>query len=122
MDVALELQTSLFAQVRHCIFSSATLTTGGNFTYFLERIGLEPDTPTLSLPSPFDYAGRTLIYVPPSTCPEPNAPGYVEAIHQNLEQLILHAGGRSLCLFTSFAAMDRAADHLRGRLPSYNFV
>lgn len=117
VDVSLELQQSLLTTVRHCIFSSATLTTGGNFTYFLERIGLGPETPTLSLTSPFDYAGRTLLYVPPSTCPEPNAPGYVEAIHQHLEQLILHAQGRSLCLFTSFAAMDRAADYLRARLP-----
>ncbi|MGD9949282.1 MAG: ATP-dependent DNA helicase [Desulfobulbus sp.] len=117
VDVASELQTSLFSTVRHCVFSSATLTTGGNFTYFLERIGLSPDTPTLSLASPFDYAGRTLLYIPPSTCPEPNGAGYVEAIHQNLEQLILHAQGRSLCLFTSFAAMDRAAAYLHGRLP-----
>ncbi|MDD2464382.1 MAG: ATP-dependent DNA helicase [Desulfobulbus sp.] len=117
VDVALELQTSLFAAVRHCIFSSATLTTGGNFTYFLDRTGLSQETPTLSLGSPFDYNGRSLLYVPPSTCPEPNGVGYVEAIHQNLEQLILHAQGRSLCLFTSFAAMDRAAAFLQGRLP-----
>ncbi len=117
VDVALELQSSLFAHVRHCIFSSATLTTGGKFTYFLERVGLGEDTATLSLGSPFDYAGRTLVYVPPPTCPEPNSPGYVEAIHHNLEQLILHAQGRSLCLFTSFAAMDRAAAYLHGRLP-----
>ncbi|MBM9616267.1 ATP-dependent DNA helicase [Desulfobulbus rhabdoformis] len=117
VDVALELQASLFSTVRHCIFTSATLTTGGKFTYFLDRVGLSSETPTLSLASPFDYAGRTLIYVPPPSCPEPNAPGYVEAIHQNLEQLIHHARGRSLCLFTSFAAMDRAASFLEGRLP-----
>ena len=117
MDVSLELQSSLFGTVRHCVFSSATLTTGGNFTYFLDRVGLGPETPTLSLESPFDYAGRTLLYVPPPPCPEPNGPGYVEAIHEQLEQLIENAGGRSLCLFTSFAAMDRAAAFLHGRLP-----
>ena len=117
VDVALELQKNLFSTVRHCIFSSATLTTGGKFTYFLERMGLSPETPTLSLASPFDYAGRTLLYIPPSSCPEPNGPGYVEAIHQNLEQLILHARGRSLCLFTSFAAMDKASEYLQTRLP-----
>jgi ATP-dependent DNA helicase DinG len=117
VDVALELQTSLFATVRHCIFSSATLTTGGNFTYFLERIGLPADTPTLSLASPFDYGGRTLLYIPESPFPEPNNAGYAEAIHQRVEQLIHHARGRSLCLFTSFAAMDRTAQYLRTRLP-----
>jgi ATP-dependent DNA helicase DinG len=117
VDVALELQTSLFATVRHCIFSSATLTTGGNFTYFLERIGLPADTPTLSLPSPFDYAGRSLLYIPEVPFPEPNDSSYAEAIHQTVEQLIHHARGRSLCLFTSLAAMDRPAHYLRERLP-----
>jgi ATP-dependent DNA helicase DinG len=117
VDVAMELQTSLFTAVRHCIFASATLTTGGNFSYFLDRIGLAAETPTLSLASPFDYAGRTLLFIPNTPFPEPNAPGYAEAIHDNVEQLILHARGRCLCLFTSLAAMERTARALRDHLP-----
>lgn len=117
VDVATELQTTLFATVRHCVFSSATLVTGGNFTYFFKRLGLPADTPTLSLASPFDYANRSLLYVPESPFPEPNAPGHAEASHRAMEQLIRHAQGRSLCLFTSFAAMDRAAEYLRACLP-----
>lgn len=117
VDVAQELQSSLFLLVHHCLFTSATLTTGGNFAYFLERLGLPADTPTLSLASPFDYAGRTLLYVPDATFPEPNAPGYTAAVQATLEQLVLHARGRTLCLFTSFAAMDQAAAYLQGRLP-----
>lgn len=117
VDVALELQTTLFTTVRHCVFSSATLVTGGNFGYFLQRLGLPSDTPTLSLASPFDYASRTLAYVPAAPFPEPNAPGHAEAIHHAMEELIRHAQGRSLCLFTSFAAMDRAAASLRNALP-----
>lgn len=117
VDVAMELQSTLFATARHCVFSSATLVTGGNFSYFLQRLGLPGDTPTLSLASPFDYAGRTLLYVPAAPFPEPHVPGHAAASQQIMEKLIRHAQGRSLCLFTSFAAMDRAAQFLRGCLP-----
>ncbi len=117
IDVAAELQSTLFSLVRHCVFTSATLTTGGNFHYFLERLGLPPETPTLSLASPFDYHGRTLLYIPGSTFPPPTAPDYPQAQHQCMETLITHAGGRTLALFTSLSAMDQAHRVLRDRLP-----
>jgi ATP-dependent DNA helicase DinG len=117
VDVAAELQSTLFALVRHCVFTSATLTTGGNFHYFLERLGLPADTPTLSLASPFDYPGRTLLYIPDSGFPEPAAPDYAQAQHACMATLIAHAGGRTLALFTSLAAMDQAHRALRDRLP-----
>ena len=116
VDVAEELQETLFATVRRCVFTSATLTTGGSFHYFLERIGLPGETPTLSLPSPFDYQNRTLIHVPPPDFPEPNGPGHQQALHEYMETLIHHAGGRTLALFTSFQAMESAYHALLGRL------
>lgn len=116
VDVAEELQETLFAAVRRCVFTSATLTTGGSFHYFLERIGLPEQTPTLSLPSPFDYQNRALIHVPPSDFPEPNSPGHQQALHEYMETLIHHAGGRTLALFTSFQAMEAAYHALLGRL------
>lgn len=116
VDVAAELQASLFSLGSHCIFTSATLTTGGKFSYFLERLGLAKDTPTLSLASPFDYQHRTLLYIPDSPFPEPTGPGYPQALHACMEALITHAKGRTLALFTSLAAMDHAYHNLRGRL------
>ena len=117
VDVATELQSTLFALVRHCVFTSATLTTGGNFRYFLDRLGLPEDTPTLSLASPFDYPGRTLLYIPGPPFPEPAAPDCPQAQHECMATLITHAGGRTLALFTSLAAMDQAHRALRDRLP-----
>lgn len=116
VDVATELQSTLFALVRHCVFTSATLTTGGNFGYFLERLGLAKDTPTLSLASPFDYQHRTLVYIPDTGFPEPTGAGYQPALHACMETLITHAKGRTLVLFTSLAAMDHAYHGLRDRL------
>ncbi len=116
VDVAAELQATLFTLVRHCIFTSATLTTGGNFGYFLERLGLAKETPTLSLASPFDYRKRTLVYIPDTRFPEPTGTGYQQALHACMETLITHAKGRTLVLFTSLAAMDHAYHSLRDRL------
>ena len=116
VDVAAELHAALFTQVRHCVFTSATLTAGGNFHYVLERLGLPEDTPTLSLASPFDYRNRTLLYIPEAPFPEPTTPGYPQALHERLAALIDLAGGRTLALFTSLAAMDRAYAALRDRL------
>lgn len=116
VDVAAELHAALFTQVRHCVFTSATLTAGGNFRYALERLGLPADTPTLSLASPFDYRQRTRLYIPEASFPEPTAPGYAQALHECMAALIDCAGGRTLALFTSLAAMDRAYAALRDRL------
>ena len=116
VDVAGELQSTLFAMAEHCLFTSATLSAGGRFQYFLERLGLPEDTPTLRLPSPFDYQQRTLLFVPANGFPEPAGPGYQQALHAWLEALISHAGGRTLALFTSFQAMTQAFHSLRDRL------
>ncbi|MBM9537841.1 ATP-dependent DNA helicase [Desulfobulbus alkaliphilus] len=117
VDVAPELQTTLFAATSRCLFTSATLTTGCRFNYFLERLGLAGDTPTLALASPFDYQQRTRIFIPAADFPEPAAPGYLQALHSCMETLIDHAQGRTLALFTSFQAMNQAWQNLRDRLP-----
>ena len=41
--------------------------------------------------------------------PDPRHPGYRDAVHDELAALITAAGGRTLALFTSWAAMDAAA-------------
>ncbi len=117
VDIAQELQTTLFATTAHCVFTSATLTSGGSFTYFFKRLGLPEDTPSLSLPSPFDYKNRTIIFIPPTDFPEPAGPTYQLSLHACMETLINHAEGRTLALFTSFQAMELAFSFLRDRLP-----
>ncbi len=116
IDVADELQTTLFANVKQCVFTSATLSTGGSFSYFNKRLGIPEDTETCSFPSPFDYTGRCLLYIPDKEFPEPNAPGYREMLHERIRELITLAQGRALVLFTSFQAMDNAWYSLRDEL------
>ena len=117
VEVAEELHKTLYATARHCLFTSATLTTGGSFSYFFSRMGLAAATPSLSLASPFDYAGRTLIYVPERNFPAPADAGYQQALHTRLEELVQCANGRALLLFTSVQAMQAAHASLAERLP-----
>lgn len=116
VDVAEDLQATLFANVEHCVFTSATLSTGGSFSYFNKRLGIPEDTETFSFPSPFDYANRCLLYTPDNEFPEPNGPGYREILHERIGKLLTFSKGRALVLFTSFQAMDNAWYSLRDEL------
>jgi len=49
--------------------------------------------------------------------PQPNDPSFRSAMHDDLEQLISAAQGKTLALFTSWSAMDEAAEAMRERLP-----
>ncbi len=93
------------------ICTSATIPVG-----FVDRLGLPAGTEVLDVGSPFDHGERAVLYCA-AHLPDPRRPEAEEARIDELEELISAAGGRTLALFTSFAAMNRAADHLTTRLP-----
>ncbi|MGH9041607.1 MAG: ATP-dependent DNA helicase [Acidimicrobiia bacterium] len=73
-----------------------------------------PRYAALAVPSPFDHPRQGFLYVA-RHLPEPNDPAFTPAMHEELHGLIGAAGGRTLALFTSRAAMERAATALEGR-------
>jgi ATP-dependent DNA helicase DinG len=78
---------------------------------------VEPTPPlhrALAVPSPFDHARQGWLYVA-KHLPEPNDPRFPDAMADELHELITAAGGRTLALFTSRAAMERTADTLAAR-------
>jgi ATP-dependent DNA helicase DinG len=79
-------------------------------------LGLPEGTRTLDVGSPFDYERNALLYCP-TDLPDPRAEGHREARLAELEALVVAAGGRTLALFTSWAAMRDAAEHLAPRIP-----
>jgi ATP-dependent DNA helicase DinG len=117
IEIAGVLQEILYTRIQSCIFTSATLTVGGEFTYFLERLGLPSSTPTLCLTSPFDYANRTLLYVPPKTFPQPGTENSLEKVQQKIYDILLVSKGRGLVLFTSISAMQHVYAFLADRFP-----
>ncbi len=81
------------------------------------RVGLPADrSEVVDVGSPFDHEHHGLLYCA-MHLPDPRSPDFRAAVHDELEALITAAGGRTLALFTSWAAMDRAAEALRDRLP-----
>lgn len=108
------LRQRLWGRVRAAVLTSATLTSCGQFDFFLRESGLhgDADVTTLEVPSPFDYARQgQLVVVPTQALPrEAEAFGaqMVQALLQDLAQV--RAG--ALVLFTSREQLRRAVDEL----------
>ena len=89
------------------IFTSATLAVGDSFNHFAAQLGLQ-DAHTLQLDSPFDYRRNALLYLP-TDMPQPNQPGYVEAVVATARAVLAASSGRAFLLFTSHSALRTAA-------------
>jgi ATP-dependent DNA helicase DinG len=122
IDVAAELQKRLYGSVDTLVFTSATLAAGGRFDFFARRLGLEDsqalgsEVRQLSVESPFDYPRQAALYTP-GHLPEPNAPGFLEALAEELVQLTYLTDGRCFALFTSLRNMEAVHQLTRNRLP-----
>ncbi len=114
LQVGPTLWEELFSRKRTVVATSATLATAEGMDFAAERMGLEQPR-TLQLGSPFDYKASTLLAAV-NDLPEPNDPGYGDASARVIEELALAAGGRTLALFTSHSALQRAAQAIRPRL------
>ena len=102
------------------LFTSATLSVGGDFSHFTSRMGLE-DANTLQLDSPFDYPNNALLWLP-EQLPEPREHGFVPALLERVVPLIEASRGRAFLLFTSHRALREAAALLAERVEYPLFV
>jgi len=103
-------------QPRAWIFTSATLSVGEDFSHFKEELGLGAAA-ARSWPSPFDYQGQALLYVPRGMPAEPNDPDFTEAVVEAALPVLEASGGRAFLLFTTLRALRRAHELLRERVP-----
>jgi ATP-dependent DNA helicase DinG len=122
ISVAEALREKLYGTVDTLVFTSATLRAGNSFSYFCRRLGLlddegEPSQPLtqLAVPSSFDYREQAALYLP-NHLPEPNAPGFVESVAEEVLALTELTGGRAFVLFTSLRNMDAVHARLVDRL------
>jgi len=110
LDVGPALRSGVWER-RTAILTSATVpaTLAG-------RVGLPAETTDLvDVGSPFDYPTQALLYCA-MHLPPPKSPRYRDAVADELVHLIDAAGGRTLALFTSWAALDHAATAVRDRV------
>ena len=109
LNVGPVLQTGIFSQ-RTAVLTSATIPSSLG-----ARVGLEPgDFDEIDVGSPFDYEANALLYCGVHL-PDPRTAAFGPAVHDELVALINAAGGRTLALFTSYKAMDAAAEAVRAR-------
>ncbi len=99
---------------RAWIFTSATLSVRKDFSHYLHEIGLA-EAETAVWDSPFDYASQALLYVP-EAMPDPNSPGYTEAVIEAAWPILQASGGGAFMLFTSLRAMNEAYRLLQARM------
>lgn len=92
------------------IMTSATLSTNGGFEYFQQQTGLQPDA-SLQVDSPFDYQNNALLYLP-KNLPEPRDPQHTDAFVAAAKPVLAASHGRAFLLFTSYRALNRAAQLL----------
>ena len=82
-----------------------------------ERLGLPAGSyDELNVGSPFCYPDQALLYCPVHL-PDPRDGRFEAAMHDELVALIEASQGRALALFTSWRAMQAAAEVVRGRVP-----
>ncbi len=104
------IKERLLDKLSSYLFCSATLSIGGNFEFFKNRIGINGDK---SLEegvffSPFDYTHNLMYLVPQDGKPYSlNDSSYIEYVASMTEKAILSSSGGALILFTSIDMMKK---------------
>ena len=128
LDLAPILKDNLFDRIETVVLTSATLAAGGDFSFLEERLGLDlPPTRTKVREihaSPFDFPSQCVFGIP-TDLPEPrdDEAGHGAAVARVLVELAHASDGGMFVLFTSHAALRRAAEAVRdaigGRWPLF---
>jgi ATP-dependent DNA helicase DinG len=121
LDLAPVLRELLFDRLDTVLLTSATLAAGGEFDFLESRLGLQgedsPVTVRQIFASPFDFPAQCLFGIP-TDLPEPREDevGHGAALAKVVTDLAWASDGGMFVLFTSHAALRRAAAELRGTL------
>jgi ATP-dependent DNA helicase DinG len=115
INISSILGDRLFSQIDTAILTSATLSTGGTFSFVKSRLGLE-SAHELIVPSHFDFTTQAILYVP-KNIPEPREEGWVRHACKELETILEASRGRAFVLFTSYSQMEQVYQTLKSRLP-----
>lgn len=115
IDLGPVFRKLVHASCDHQVYTSATLTTDGNFGFFRKRLALPRDTTEIKLDPVFDYMQQSLLYLPPNL-PDPLSSDFIERVAPHMEALLNITEGRAFLLFTSYRNMQKAVELLRNRI------
>lgn len=104
IDLAPVFRDELFAGDRPwphtVVLTSATLSTGDNFSHAKRRLGVDRGAEELIVPSPFDFRKNAGVYVPVDL-PEPNDVAFIERAAPRVVDLIRASRGGAFVLCAS---------------------
>jgi ATP-dependent DNA helicase DinG len=104
IDVAGLLQDKLFEEVPTVVLTSATLSSGGNFSFIRDRLGLDT-ADDLIASSSFDYESQAILYLP-AKMPDPRDRQWGLAAAEEVIRILNATEGRAFVLSTSLAGMQ----------------
>lgn len=115
VDVSVLLRENLFYRTRSVVLTSATLSTGGDFSYVKSRLGIDFPVIERILPSPFAFPTQAALYLP-RHMPDPRDARFVSDAVREVLALIDITGGGAFVLCTSFRMMHALAQACRPEL------
>ena len=119
LDIGPLMREAVYEPIRTAVFTSATLTVAGSFSFWAGRIGLDragPREPIFqTFPSPFNYRENVLLGVP-TDGPLPDSAGYKPFVARFVEEALRSSRGAGLVLFTSYALLRETFSEVQPRL------
>jgi ATP-dependent DNA helicase DinG len=120
IDVAEIVREHLLDRMRTTVLTSATLAVAGSFEYVRGRLGIA-QAREVRLPSEFDFARQSLLYLP-RHMPPPKSQGFADAAAAQVQSILERTRGRAFVLFTSYAMMHAVHESILGRVAYPLFV
>ncbi|MEN6477895.1 MAG: helicase C-terminal domain-containing protein [Rectinema sp.] len=124
LDIAATMRDAVFGKMRSSICTSATLSVGGSFDFWMNRTGLDrkrEDLAARSYPSPFPFRTNALLAVDRGA-PAPDNPDSRAYINRAVLRLIKASRGRALVLFTSYEALLSAYETAKPEMEALGIV
>lgn len=123
VDPSAALREAIWMVRPTVIATSATITVAGNFSYMLGELGAPQDkTDLLDVPSPFDLAAQAMLVCPRSVTvadgsveewpDDPNSDEFRRLLPEAMRQVVMHARGGTLLLFTSYRNLELVHSYL----------
>ncbi len=108
LDIGPLMREAVYEPIKTVLFTSATLTVAGSFSFWAGRIGLSGSIgrePLFqSFPSPFNYGEHVLLGVP-TDAPAPDSLKHKEFLARFIAKALLKSRGAGLVLFTSYSLL-----------------
>ena len=116
-DLSLSVDSTLnqlFVNSASVTLTSATLTTGGNFSYIKQQLGI-PEANEQHIQTPFNFRKQMLIYIVDDG-PHPATPAFDIYSAKTIEQVAILLSGRLLGLFTSHKSVRNVYERITKQL------